>query len=130
MSAHVNKKSLVSEDGEDIDVSAGEVAQEDSDEVSDTSAATTEASGMLADDDISGASEVPDVSEAMNDALFKAMFNYMLSAAQATQAGHALVVTHDAAEALQQWIWEHLWLPRMGWAEEETDPSFAAQPLV
>lgn len=81
------------------------------------------------DDDSDGAESVPDLDEAFSDPLFVEMYNYLLAACGKIQQGTNLAVTETAGDALKEFIWEHLWLARKGYAEDELDPELAAQPM-
>lgn len=108
--------------GADEDSDLDNVPQDGSDEASD--------GGSDEDYDGSDASEVPDVDEARADPLFVSMYNYLLNACREVQSSTNLVVTEAAGEALQEFIWEHLWLARKGFADEdEIDPACAAKPM-
>lgn len=106
MSAHADQEEL-----RQADSAAGSDMQSDGSDFSDA------------------ADEVPDLEAALADQLFAQMFNYLLQACQHVQHGTNLVVTEDCAEALRLLVWEHLWLPRVGFAEDEVNPAKAARPL-
>lgn len=99
------------------------------------------------DDEADVDDELPTKDDAIADPLYKRMCNYMLAAATSVQANTNLVVTEEAFDALSDWVWgavvdaearprwicrrsriapEHLWLPRKGYADNETDPESAA----
>jgi hypothetical protein len=72
------------------------------------------------------ADDAPGLEVARNDALFVRMADYLLDATTAIQADTNLVVTQDAFDALQEWAWEHLWLPRQGFVDDEDNPDMRA----
>ena len=84
------------------------------------------------DSDASEAGEVPDLSAAVTDPLFVAMANHMLGAAHSINHDTGHIITRDAFEEMQSWVWENLWLPRVGFAEDYSnfsDGGYVAQPL-
>jgi len=80
-------------------------------------------------DDEGDIDDAPDLHIALEDPMFRAMCNFMLQAMQELVAGTNLVVTQEAFEALHDVLYEHVYLPRVGWADDETDPERAAIPL-
>lgn len=85
------------------------------------------------DDDSSeaGQFELPDMDQALQDPLFIAQVNYLLNAARSLHSGTELIVSQDAADLLAEWVYEHAWVPRKGFATDyDTDPSAAAPDFV
>ncbi len=118
MSRNAKAKEVTPHEDEDLDQMPEDDAAEDPDNSEDE------------DDYSDGAESVPDIGEAFGDPLFVEMYNYLLAACGKIQQGTNIVVTEAAGSALQEFIWEHLWLARKGYAEDEDlDPELAAKPM-
>lgn len=125
-SSFVDYDSSYADDGEEEDASDDDAMDDSQD-----------ASGITDDQgsggDATEATEVPDVTAAMTDPLFVAMANHMLAAAGAINEGSGQIVNRDAFEELQTWVWENLWLPRVGFGDNDysdtSEGGYQATPL-
>lgn len=117
---------IPAEEGDDPIDEGSSLGDDDADEDFDEEYVDDDDEG---DDGESGeAGEVPDVAEAMNDPMFRAMCNYMLEAANTVQRSTNLRVKESAFESLREWVWENLYLPRVCPDEtiDDEEPDAAA----